>query len=330
MAKKNVYGRWRIGGSLGEGGQAYVYFVEDTRGEFSGRYALKRLRNMERLDRFKREVEVTIGLRHPNILRVVDFDIAGARPYYVAELCEKRSLADVGAQQFKGNITLTLDVLLPIVDALAAGAGARPPVVHRDLKPENILFRADLTPVLADFGICHVADGKCITLSDRGMGSTNYIAPEMQAGQHDRVTHAVDVYALGKVMYWMLSGGDIFAREGHRAAGNYLVERLEEQRWAHVHGLFDSMIVEEYARRHNLALLPTLLKEVKYMVNGNFVPLRPSMGLKCRWCGKGTYQRHEPMKQTGYIEVRVLRCGYCGRMEYFDPKGVENADWFEQ
>src|SRR5713226_4594242 len=112
----------------------------------------------------------------------------------------------------------------------------------------------------------------------------------MEAGRHGPVSGAVDIYALGKVMYWMLSGGHIFARENHRGPGVYLVERLGEQRWEHVHGLLDGMIVEDPTKRHPIQLLPTLIREVAFLVQGDFVPLRPSVGLQCRWCGKGTYR----------------------------------------
>ncbi len=107
--------------------------------------------------------------------------------------------------------------------------------MHRDVKPPNILFRRDGTPVLGDFGICHMEGDARVTLSDEAMGSTNYIAPEMQAGQHGLVTGAADVYALGKVLYRMLSSGRIFAREDHRIPGCYLPQLLGDQRWWHFH-----------------------------------------------------------------------------------------------
>jgi serine/threonine protein kinase len=328
-------GRWRVVESADEGGQAHIFRVEDTKGEFPGYHALKRLKDVGRLDRFEREVEVTSGLNHPNILKVEDFDVTGKPPYYVSEWCEGRSLED-SPQEFAGDITGTVELLLPIVDALQAAALLIPPVVHRDVKPANILLRTDGTPVLADFGICHVADGKLVTLSDRAMGSTNYVAPEMQAGQHGVVTSGADVYSLGKTLYWMLSGGHIFAREAHRAPGVYLVERLGAQRWEHVHSILDGMIVEDYTKRHNLALLASLLQSVTYLVSGDFVPLRPSIGLLCRWCGRGTYKTMKTLDHQGHIAwlytsgLRGLKCSHCGRIEFFDITGIENPEWLKR
>ena len=330
MGKK--YGRWHRLESTGEGGQAHVYRVEDQMREHPGYYALKRLRNPALLDRFKREVQVTGNLNHPHILRVVDFDLSGNEPYYVSEFCEKGSLEDVGAQVFKGDIRGAVDVLLPIVDALQAAASAS--IVHRDVKPANILIRGDATPVLADFGICHVVDGHDVqTLSDRGMGSTNYIAPEMQAGQHGIVTQAVDVYALGKVLYWMVSGGHIFAREDHRAESVYLVNRLKDERWEHVHGLLDTMLHVDVMQRASLALLQIKLPEIEDLVAGAYVPLRPSIGLRCQWCGRGRYQVLQQFERRGNIdwinsELRVLKCPHCGRLELFQPSYSKDQHWF--
>jgi serine/threonine protein kinase len=89
-------------------------------------------------------------------------------------------------------------VLLPIVRGLEAAHGKG--IFHRDCKPANILFRADGTPVLGNFGICYVDDGELVTLSDEGMGSKNFIAPEMESGGTVDVSEAVDVYSLAKVL----------------------------------------------------------------------------------------------------------------------------------
>jgi serine/threonine protein kinase len=72
----------------------------------------------------------------------------------VAEHCEQGSLVKIGADRFGGDVRASVEALLPIIDALTAAHQAG--VIHRDVKPPNILFRADGTPVLADFGICHM------------------------------------------------------------------------------------------------------------------------------------------------------------------------------
>src|SRR5262249_3958857 len=86
MAKK--YGPWEVMNQIGEGGQAHVYLVRDTRDLDAPPAALKRLRNKDRLDRFKREVEAALSLTHENILRIVDHGLDGQKPYFVAEYCQ--------------------------------------------------------------------------------------------------------------------------------------------------------------------------------------------------------------------------------------------------
>jgi serine/threonine protein kinase len=193
------YGPWRVIKSLGEGGQAHVDLVENSTGQPAGSYVLKRLKNRARLDLFEREVTALEALNHQHVLRIVTRDVTGASPYYVAEYCEGGSLA-TDPYRFQGEIVATTVELSLIAEALQAAHAAG--VIHRDVKPGNILFRQDTTPVLGDFGICHMEGDQRITLAEEAMGSRNYIAPEMESGRpFGRPTGATDVYALGKVLY---------------------------------------------------------------------------------------------------------------------------------
>src|SRR6202022_456078 len=93
MAK--VYGgRWEVKRSLRSGGQAETFVVEDTTGALEGSFVLKRLRNVGRLDRFEQEVKTIEGMSHANVIRLVDHDLTGDKPYLVTEFCEGGSLAD--------------------------------------------------------------------------------------------------------------------------------------------------------------------------------------------------------------------------------------------
>jgi len=173
-----------------------------------------------------------------------------------------------------------------------------------------------------------------VTLSDEAMGSKDYIAPEMESGRHGPVTGAVDVYALGKVLYWMLSGGRIFAREEHRANNLYLPHLLGEQRWEHVHGLLDGMVVQDPAARIPIQLLRIRMEETLLRVEGNYTPLRPSLGLICRFCGIGRYVKHG--LHGGFTEAfqiqdpRALRCPHCGHMEIFDSRQLADPGWWDR
>ena len=95
------HGRWKATGkTVGEGGQAQVSIVEDTRKEYPGEWALKRLKNVadpKAKERFRQEVEAVRSINHPNILKIIDSDLTSTRPNYVAEYCQGGSLEKIGA-----------------------------------------------------------------------------------------------------------------------------------------------------------------------------------------------------------------------------------------
>jgi hypothetical protein len=341
--------RWRATGkSLGAGGQGQVLIVEDTLNEYRGRWVkkvLKGINNPKARERFGREVRALQSINHPNILKIIQSDVTAERPYFVAEYCEGGSLHGSGAARYKGDIRATLRVLLPIIDALAAAHSAG--VIHRDVKPANILFRKDRTPVVGDFGICYVEGSEGVTSLDEAMGPRHFIAPEMESGGRrlGEPTDRTDVYSLGKLLYWMLSGGLHFDRERHRA--NSLVQIFNEQRWEHVHQLLDRMVTETPSERLTSGEVKGILERVASLVEGDFAPLAPSVGIRCRFCGMGSYVRanvYSSGRDPSYVgltkqqeadrsdkgRAAVLRCEDCGHLEWFQLDGVGDPAWWDR
>lgn len=214
--------RWKpTGRTLGQGGQAQVIAVEDTTGALSGMFALKKLakgKPAQAYARFRRELGTLSSLSHPNIIRVVD--VSGdddPEQFYVME-CEPdalslRAVIANDAQRYFGRPLQCLDLFLQIVEALVACSEAPEHIVHRDLSPANVLVYPDTSIRLIDFGLCQVAEATTITLSDEGLGTPNYMAPECEAGAPGLPTGRADLYSAGKILWAAVAGKEAFARE---------------------------------------------------------------------------------------------------------------------
>jgi tetratricopeptide (TPR) repeat protein len=201
--------RYRLERELGRGGMAVVYLARDLRHE---RHVALKVILPDTADdvgagRFHREIRVTAGLQHPNILPVFDSGITAGRSWYtmpyVAGESLRRRLDREGALPVSEAVALAREV----ADALAYAH--QQGVVHRDIKPENILLSGGHA-LVSDFGVARVlgpADAG-LTLAGSAVGSPAYMSPEQVAG--DQVDGRSDVYALGCVLFEMLTGGPPF------------------------------------------------------------------------------------------------------------------------
>jgi len=206
-----IYGdRWRVKKSLKEGGQSHVFVVEDLKGEHEGLFALKRLKRKDRVARFRREVDILQRLDDANIIKLIDAQVQedGSEDdsYLVMPIAEKGDLDD-RLSLYKDQLESVVQVALQIARALKHAHDAK--VIHRDVKPGNILFpKVGHDVWVSDFGLSydleaqerHTPDGEVV-------GPRVFIAPELtEYGQHD-VKRSADVYSLGQVIFYMLTGG---------------------------------------------------------------------------------------------------------------------------
>jgi serine/threonine-protein kinase len=205
---------YEIEAVLGHGGMGVVYQARQVR--LQRPVALKMLlagvhARPEERERFQREAEAVAALRHANIVPVYDVGEVDGRPYFTMELVEGGSLA----QQIDG----APQPARPAAELVAALAGAieaahQRGIVHRDLKPSNILLTADGTPKVTDFGLARrLHDAPGLTLSGAALGTPSYMAPEQAGGRHGGIGPATDVYALGAILYEMLTGRPPFRAE---------------------------------------------------------------------------------------------------------------------
>ena len=201
-------GRYRIERELGQGGMATVYLAHDVRHD--RKVALKVLRpELSAIlggARFLAEIRTTANLQHPHILSLFDSGEADGLVYYVMPLVEGESLRE----------RLHREKQLPVDDAVriardvasALDYAHRQGVVHRDIKPENILLHEGRA-LVADFGIALAASrsdgGTRMTETGMSLGTPHYMAPEQAMGERE-ITPKADIYALGCVLYEMLSG----------------------------------------------------------------------------------------------------------------------------
>ena len=199
---------------LGHGGMGVVFRARQLRLRrlvalkmtLAGSYA-----GAHERERFRREAEAVAALRHANIVQIHDVGDWAGQSYFTMELIEGGSLAQrlAGVPQPAREAAALLATL-----AEAMHAAHREGIVHRDLKPANILFTPEGTPKITDFGLAlRLEGGAGLTLSGVPMGTPNYMAPEQARGQSRTVGTAVDVYALGAILYELLTGRSPFRAE---------------------------------------------------------------------------------------------------------------------
>ena len=198
---------YEILGELGRGGMGIVYKALHRR--LNRLVALKMIRGGVHADdiqvtRFRIEAEAVAALRHPNILQIYDIGESDGLPYVALELLEGGSLAE----KLHGTPLppkKAAEWMVPM--ALAMDAAHKAGIVHRDLKSVNILFTADGVPKVTDFGLAkrlEVDEGH--THTGQVMGTPSYMAPEQARGDTKKVGPPADIYALGAILYEMLTG----------------------------------------------------------------------------------------------------------------------------
>lgn len=207
-------GRFRIIRLLGEGGMGVVCEAEQDSPR--RRVALKLLRNSLSSTglarRFEREAQVLAGLQHPGIARIYESGAAetpsGLQPYFAMELIEGMPLLD-HARAVKMSVPRRLALFLKVCEAVEYAH--RRGVVHRDLKPANILVDEHGNPRVLDFGVARVTDSDLQvatvhTHAGQLVGTLPYMSPEQVSGNPHAVDTRTDVYALGIILFELLSG----------------------------------------------------------------------------------------------------------------------------
>jgi tRNA A-37 threonylcarbamoyl transferase component Bud32 len=204
--------RYELRELLGEGASSRVYraFDRETASPVAVKVLNPHLRADEvSLERFRREIQITRLLAHPQIVSIYDLVVEPERTFLVMELLPGRSLAQLLAREHPLPVPRVVSFLRQMLEVLSA-CHARD-VVHRDLKPQNVFVDDKDRLKLIDFGIARMTALRDLTRTGTSLGSPEYMAPELFArAAHDPRT---DLYALGVVGFELLAGRLPFQQE---------------------------------------------------------------------------------------------------------------------
>jgi formylglycine-generating enzyme required for sulfatase activity len=202
-----TFERYELRERLGEGAAAVVWRATDK--ELGREVAIKILKdslgaNADVRERFRHEAQVAAKLSHPGLVTLYDAGEVDGRLYIVMELVIGRPLSALFAER-----RLEPPALVALLEKAALGIGAAHAlgIVHRDLKPDNVLVTAAGEPKVGDFGLAHVVGAKLgMTRAGAVMGTPLYMAPEQVAAKAEAISPRTDVYALGAMLYEILTG----------------------------------------------------------------------------------------------------------------------------
>jgi serine/threonine-protein kinase len=197
--------RYQLTQTLGEGGMANVYLAHDL--ILDRDVAVKVLRldlqnDPDTLRRFRREAMATLELSHPNIVNIYDVGESNGQQYLVMEYVKGTDLKKYIALNFPIPYARVIALMTQILSAVQTAHDHH--IIHRDLKPQNILVDENGTAKITDFGIAVALTENSMTQTNSLLGSVHYISPEQARGSMP--TRQSDIYALGIILYEMLTG----------------------------------------------------------------------------------------------------------------------------
>ena len=213
MAKSDIaqIGKYRILGQIGEGAMGVVYRALDP--VLNRAVAIKVMsdalaRDTDLRGRFLREAQSAGSLQHPNVITIYDFGEVDGHPFIAMEFVEGADLNEILEKKTPLTLVQKLDVLIDVLNGLAYAH--KRGIVHRDIKPANIRIDEDGRARVMDFGIAHLNSSN-MTRTGVMVGTPAYMSPEQITG--GEVSPASDLFAVGAVMYELLTGVQAFRGE---------------------------------------------------------------------------------------------------------------------
>lgn len=217
LVGQTIDGRWVMERKIGVGGMGTVYLANQI--NIERRVAIKTMhrglaRGHEFLERFLREANVASQVSHPHLVSNHDFgQTSEGDLFIVMEYLDGENLGE-RMQRARLSLSQTIKIAAQLCAALAAAHGAG--IVHRDLKPDNIFLLHmpgdDIFIKLLDFGIAKHMNSQAMTQTGQVFGTPDYMSPEQCRGKSN-IDHRSDLYALGCILYELISGKTPFASE---------------------------------------------------------------------------------------------------------------------
>jgi serine/threonine protein kinase len=209
----NSFGKYDLVGEIARGGMGVVYRARQH--GLDRLVALKMIlgtgTDRDAAQRFLQEARAAAALDHPNVVPIYDIGEINGRPYFTMALVEGPNLRGYaearGVMPIPEVVTLFAQVVEGVAHAHKHG------IIHRDLKPANVLMDRDGRPRVTDFGLAkRAAVDSALTATGQVVGTPQYMAPE-QARDSKEVGPPADVYALGAILYFLLTGRPPFVGE---------------------------------------------------------------------------------------------------------------------
>ena len=211
--RQSFHERFVVESLLGRGGMGNVYKARERNLD---RYvALKivpefRSKDAQFIERFRREARIAARLRHPRIVSVHEVGAMGSFPYFSMDYIEGSTLRSVVERRHtlpnEDAISIVVEICRAVAHAHSKG------IIHRDLKPENVMIDTEGDVFVMDFGLARAVEDTSLTQPGMVLGTPFYMSPEQLAGE--KLDERSDVYSIGLILYYCLTGEDLFRSDG--------------------------------------------------------------------------------------------------------------------
>jgi serine/threonine protein kinase len=284
-------------------------------------------------ERIKREIQAMSKNLHSNLIEILDIDPDST--WYVSKFYQNGTLAN-NKNMFKGDFQKSLKAIRPLVEGVALLHENG--YVHRDIKPQNIFLNSNNDFILGDFGLIHFVDEQHTRISEtyENVGSRDWMPPWAMGIRIDDIKPSFDVFSLGKLLWWMVSGKSIL-QLWYFERKMYNVELLfpESHTIKFANPLFKRCIVENEkdcipSAMSLLSEIDDILKRIEVHAESDF----SNKNRLCRVCGIGNYEllsSNETLnfgiRPAGVRTMKIFTCSHCGNVQLFSYKDQVLKAW---